>query len=400
MKQNKLSLTLSGLILGAFSVVGATTYHYANADQNTQENLVPQLPSVIAQRPTIQNITEWDTYSGRFAAVKEVDIRSRVSGYLVKIHFNDGDIVKEGDLLFTIDPRPFQAQLSIAKSTVAEREATLELARSDLSRSVELAKTRAVSQQRVDQDKARVKQAEAQLASAKSNLVSAKLDLEYTEIKAPITGRVDEHNVDVGNLIRGDDDNAIPLTNIVSLDPIYVVFDVDQNSYLKYTGIKKQAIPVSENPFQQLVQVSIQGDETKHKAEIDFVSNSIDKETGSIRLRAVLDNSTYGFTPGLFARVNLSNQSNKETLLVPQEAVSLEQTQYIVLVVNEKNIVERRQVELGPIADGKRVIRNGLNKTDRVIHEGLQRVSVGNEVTVLTENPLVDAEIKQVALAD
>jgi RND family efflux transporter MFP subunit len=233
MKRNTISIGIAVALIGLGSF---SAYHFAYAEKQQEVTQNQQFPAVIVSLPAIENITEWQQYAGRFVAVNNVDIRSRVSGYLEKIHFKDGDIVNKGDLLFSIDPRPFKAEVSIAKATVEEREATLALAKTDSTRSIELYKTHAVSKQRVDEDKARVKQAEAQLSAAKSRLARAELDLDFTQITAPITGKIDQHNVDVGNLIRGDDENASPLTNIVSLDPIYVYFDVDQNTYLNLTN--------------------------------------------------------------------------------------------------------------------------------------------------------------------
>ncbi|EGL55206.1 putative RND efflux membrane fusion protein precursor [Methylophaga aminisulfidivorans MP] len=286
-------------------------------------------------------------------------------------------------MLFSIDPRPFKAEVSIAKATVEEREATLALAKTDSTRSIELYKTHAVSKQRVDEDKARVKQAEAQLSAAKSRLARAELDLDFTQITAPITGKIDQHNVDVGNLIRGDDENASPLTNIVSLDPIYVIFDVDQNTYL---NLKNNETKSLNDVHSSSVRLSIQGDtDTKYDAKINFVSNSIDQQTGSIRLRAVVDNNQGKFTPGLFARVELAKQQNPQTILIPEKALVLEQTDYVVYVVNDEDIVESRHVEVGPIANGLRVIRKGLNGDERVISGGLHHVAVGSKVAIQSE---------------
>jgi len=380
MKRNTISIGIAVALIGLGSF---SAYHFAYADKQQEVTQNQQFPAVIVSHPAIENITEWQQYAGRFVAVNNVDIRSRVSGYLEKIHFKDGDIVNKGDLLFSIDPRPFKAEVSITKATVEEREATLALAKTDSTRSIELYKTHAVSKQRVDEDKARVKQAEAQLSAAKSRLARAELDLDFTQITAPITGKIDQHNVDVGNLIRGDDENASPLTNIVSLDPIYVIFDVDQNTYL---NLKNNETKSLNDVHSSSVRLSIQGDtDTKYDAKINFVSNSIDQQTGSIRLRAVVDNNQGKFTPGLFARVELAKQENPQTILIPEKALVLEQTDYVVYVVNDEDIVESRHVEVGPIANGLRVIRKGLNGDERVISGGLHHVAVGSKVAIQSE---------------
>ena len=380
MKRNTISIGIAVALIGLGSF---SAYHFAYADKQQEVTQNQQFPAVIVSHPAIENITEWQQYAGRFVAVNNVDIRSRVSGYLEKIHFKDGDIVNKGDLLFSIDPRPFKAEVSIAKATVEEREATLALAKTDSTRSIELYKTHAVSKQRVDEDKARVKQAEAQLSAAKSRLARAELDLDFTQITAPITGKIDQHNVDIGNLIRGDDENASPLTNIVSLDPIYVIFDVDQNTFLNLTNNETKSF---NDVHSSSVRLSIQGDtDTKYDAKINFVSNSIDQQTGSIRLRAVVDNNQGKFTPGLFARVELAKQQNPQTILIPEKALVLEQTDYVVYVVNDEDIVESRHVEVGPIANGLRVIRKGLNGDERVISGGLHHVAVGSKVAIQSE---------------
>ncbi|MEC9411239.1 MAG: efflux RND transporter periplasmic adaptor subunit [Pseudomonadota bacterium] len=380
MKRNTISIGIAVALIGLGSF---SAYHFAYADKQQEVTQNQQFPTVIVSHPAIENITEWQQYAGRFVAVNNVDIRSRVSGYLEKIHFKDGDIVNKGDLLFSIDPRPFKAEVSIAKATVEEREATLALAKTDSTRSIELYKTHAVSKQRVDEDKARVKQAEAQLSAAKSRLARAELDLDFTQITAPITGKIDQHNVDIGNLIRGDDENASPLTNIVSLDPIYVIFDVDQNTFLNLTNNETKSF---NDVHSSSVRLSIQGDtDTKYDAKINFVSNSIDQQTGSIRLRAVVDNNQGKFTPGLFARVELAKQENPQTILIPEKALVLEQTDYVVYVVNDEDIVESRHVEVGPIANGLRVIRKGLNGDERVISGGLHHVAVGSKVAIQSE---------------
>mgnify|MGYP004445190965 CR=1 FL=1 len=380
MKRNTISIGIAVALIGLGSF---SAYHFAYADKQQEVTQNQQFPAVIVSHPAIENITEWQQYAGRFVAVNNVDIRSRVSGYLEKIHFKDGDIVNKGDLLFSIDPRPFKAEVSIAKATVEEREATLALAKTDSTRSIELYKTHAVSKQRVDEDKARVKQAEAQLSAAKSRLARAELDLDFTQITAPITGKIDQHNVDVGNLIRGDDENASPLTNIVSLDPIYVIFDVDQNTFLNLTNNETKSF---NDVHSSSVRLSIQGDtDTKYDAKINFVSNSIDQQTGSIRLRAVVDNNQGKFTPGLFARVELAKQENPQRILIPEKALVLEQTDYVVYVVNDEDIVESRHVEVGPIANGLRVIRKGLNGDERVISGGLHHVAVGSKVAIQSE---------------
>lgn len=376
------AVTAAALIgIGAY-----TAYQQAYAaDEKAQSAAAAPKPppTVVVEIPEVKAVSEWDDYTGRFEAIDEVDIRSRVTGYLQQVHFKDGDIVEKGDLLFTIDPRPFEAALKTAEARVAEAKATLFLANTNLARSNTLLKSSAISQQRVDQDSARVQQAQALLASARSELEQARLDLEFTTIESPITGHIGARNVDIGNLIRGDDENASPLTNIVSLNPIYVVFDIDQNAYLNYA---KDGMRCDEQSTARPVRIALQGDVGyPHEGKMDFIANRIDEQTGTLRGRAVIDNPTRRFVPGLFARIQLLERDQADTVLIPDRAIALEQTNRVVYIVNDEDKVESRTVVLGPLIDGKRVIRSGLNGDERVVTRGLHRISTGKTVQVRLE---------------
>jgi multidrug efflux system membrane fusion protein len=383
----KLKAVVTFLTLGAMSTIMATSYfayQQVHAADNAANTPLPKVKVATAQKRVV---TEWDQYSGRLVAVDEVAVRSRVTGYLKAIHFKDGDMVGKGDLLFSIDPRPFEAALALAKANVIEAQANLSLAKSNLKRSANLVKTNAISQQRFDQDTASLQQAEARLSVAEAQRDQAQLDLEFTQIKAPISGRINNHSIDVGNLVRGDDQNGPALTDIVALDPIHVVFDVDQNAYLDYQAADRSGERPSSRTTSNPVNVSLAGENAfVHKARMDFVSNRIDESTGTIRARALLDNKDLTFTPGMFARVQLLSRQNKERVLIPQQAVTTEQTAKVVFVVESDGQVQGRIVQLGPIVDGMQVITYGLDGDEAIVIAGLHRISHGVYVDIVEQN--------------
>ena len=349
-------------------------------------------PTVVVAQPTVEAVTEWDEYTGRFTATDNVEIRSRVGGHLVGIHFRDGQIVREGDRLFSIDPRPFEVALAVARAQVAEAEARVELAEAELERSQTLYQQRHVSEAQVDQDRAELRSAEAARAAARASVLQAAVDLDYTEIRAPIGGRVDNHYVDIGNLVEGSDGDATVLTTIVALDPIHVVFDVHQNAYLRYARQDLTGSRASSRDVAHPVQVAPpDGDTFRHEGRMDFIANQVDAGTGTIRARAVLENDDLLFTPGMFARVRLVSREEHPAVLIPDSAVATEQSDRVVYVVGADDRVEARIVTLGPLVDGLRVIRDGLTADDRVVVEGLHRARTGDLVTV---QPLADAAIQ------
>ena len=341
-----------------------------------------QPPRVVVAEAIERPVTEWDSYPARFAATDTVEVSARVSGHLTEIHFRDGQMVKAGDPLFTIDQRPFRAALRLAQADVLEAEARVRLARQQLGRTETLLARGHVSEARADQARAEMQSAQASLAAARARLEEAELDLDYTVVRAPISGRIDEAALDLGNLAHGISAGATVLTTIVALDPIHVVFDVDQNALLRYNRLAlagtRESSRVAANPVRVALPDSGRFD---LEARMDFVANRIDEGSGTIRARAVLDNPDLLLTPGMFARVQLLGRPDAPTVLVPDEAVAREQVNAVVLVVDARDRVESRVVSTGPLVGGLRVIRAGLEPGERVIVEGRHRARPGAVVT-------------------
>lgn len=345
-------------------------------------------PQVVVSQPVKKNVQEWDEYTGRFAAVEEVEIRARVSGYLTAVNFQDGQIVFKGDPLFVIDPRPYQAAADIARAGVAQAQSSVQLAQRELDRARDLRQTQAVSQAVLDTRSQQLQNAQAQLLAAQAQVRAAELDLEFTAVKAPVTGRVSNHRVSVGNLVSGGSAQSTLLTTIVSLDPIHFYFDADQASYLRYTRQSRSGERASsrDNPNPVILALPDEKDFV-HKGHIDFVDNQIDDGTGTIRARAVFDNPDMVLTPGMFARLRLVGRPRYDGLLLPDAAIGTDQNRRFVYVLDKDNKATYRGVTTGPLIDGLRVIRDGLMETDKVVVGGLQRVKPGAAVTPV-EQPI------------
>jgi len=341
----------------------------------------PPPPQVTVSQPVLREVVEWDEFTGRLEAAESVEVRARVSGYLQSVHFTDGETVKKGALLFVIDPRPYQAELSRAKATLAQTIAQHERTQKDLARVQQLVKSRAVSQEEVDTRAADQRQAEEAVRAARAAVESVQLNVEFTQVRAPISGRISREFVTVGNLINGGTADSTLLTRIVALDPIYGYFDVDERSYLKYSRLWRDARRAEFREAKIPVSLGL-ADETgfPHQGHLDFVDNRLDPNTGTMTGRAVFPNPDLSLIPGLFARLRLPGSSQYEALLLPDEAVGTDQTQRFAFVVNDQHTVEYRKVELGPIIGGLRVIRNGLKPEDWVIVNGVQRVRAGTTV--------------------
>ena len=340
----------------------------------------PPLPPVTVARPLQKAITEWDEYTGRFTAVASVEIRPRVSGFIDSIHFQDGQIVTQGDLLFVIDRRPYAAAVEQAKADVESAQARLEIANLDVERARPLLQTQTVTAREFETRRSTQRNAAAVVASLEAVLKQAELNLAWTEVRAPISGRISDRRIDAGNLVSGGQTGATLLTVIVSVDPIHFVFDASEADYLRYERLDaagaRQSSRYVPNPVS--VQLADEND-YRHHGRMDFVDNVLNPRTGTIRGRAVFDNKDGLLTPGYFGRLRLFGGQH-DGLLVPDGAIASDQASKIVFAVADDGTVAAKRVELGPIVDGLRVIRSGLAPTDRIVIEGLQRARPGQKV--------------------
>jgi membrane fusion protein, multidrug efflux system len=340
-------------------------------------------PPVTVAQPTKRTVTDWDEFTGRFDAVEEVQVRARVGGFVTNVEFRDGAIVNNGDLLYIIDSRPFEAVAEQADGQLSDARAKAELAKRELDRGLALVTTSAVSESVVDQRREALQTAKAAEMQAEGALKAAKLNIEFTHVVAPMAGRVSRHLVSVGNLVQGSDSGGgTLLTSIVALDPIYIYFDMDETTYLKYNRLYFQGKRPSSRENPNPVQVALTG-ETKpsHDGKMDFLDNRLDVSTGTLRGRAVVPNKDFSILPGQFGRVRLLGSAPYEALLLPDTAIATDQSRKIVFVVKDDDTVEAKPVVLGPLDDGLRVIREGLKPDDRVIVDGLQRARVGAKVS-------------------
>ena len=353
----------------------------AGCDEKAQSQAVAPPPVTVAQ-PVKRTVTDWDEFTGRFEAIEEVQVRARVGGFVNSVEFKDGAIVHAGDLLYIIDPRPFEAVVLQAEGQLADARAKGELAKRDLERGLTLVQTSAVSEQVVDQRRQALQAARAAETQAEGALKAAQLNVEFTHVLAPITGRVSRHLVTLGNLVQGSEGGATLLTSIVSLDPIYIYFDVDEATYQRNSKLWFEGKRPSSRDTPNPVQVTLTG-ETKpsHEGKMDFLDNRLDVSTATLRSRAVIPNKDLSILPGQFGRVRIIGSAPYEALLIPDTAIATDQSRKIVFVVKDDNTVEERPVVLGSLDEGLRVIRGGLKAEDHVIVNGLQRARVGAKVT-------------------
>ena len=329
-----------------------------------------------------REITEWDEYTARLDAVDSVEVRPRVSGYLQSIHFQDGAIVHKGDLLFLIDPRPYEAALHHAEADLQLAKTRLALARKNFARAVDLLASHAISQEESDIRESTTRQAEASVEEAQAAVDAARLDVEFTHVSAPVAGRVGRKLVTEGNLINGGvGTQGTLLTTIVSLDPIYAYFDADESSLLKYDRLARSGQRRSSRDYQNPVHVALAGDDGfPHDGVMDFVDNQVDRGTGTIVGRAILPNPDLSLIPGLFARLRLPGSGEYAAILLADEAIGSDQSQKFVYVIDGEGKAQYRTVKIGPLVDGLRVVREGVAPEDRVVVAGLQRVRPGLKV--------------------
>lgn len=339
----------------------------------------PPKPKVVVSRPLDREVTEWDEYTARLEAVDFVEVRARVGGYLQTVDFKDGALVQKGDLLFQIDPRPYQAVLRRAEGDLAVAKARLQLARTKLDRAQKLVGRDAISREEADTRAAEARQAEASVEAAAAAVDAAQLDVEFTQIRAPISGRAGRKLVTEGNLITGGSGSrGTLLTTVVSLDPIYVYFEADERAYLKYQRLAQTGERPSSRDVKNPVQIGLADEEGfPHEGYMDFVDNQLDPGTGTMICRAVMPNPYFAFTPGLFARLRLPGRSRYRAFLIPDDAVVSDQSRKLVYVVDDQGVVHDRQITLGPLYEGLRIVQDGLSRDDRVVVSGVQRARPG-----------------------
>lgn len=360
-------------------------------------------PGVSVAPPIEREVIDYNEYTGRVSAVEEVEVRARVRGYLVKVNFTEGAEVKQGDVLFEIDPRPFQTELDAAKGQVAQWEAKLARAEADRTRYERLLPKGAASQKDLDQAVADGGEARAAIQSARAAVERAALDLEFAKVTAPISGRVGRANVTKGNLVNASGAETTLLTTIVSMNPIYVYFDIDERALLQYQEARRAQAGGSDgsrNVKEAKIPVFLGlANETgfPYEGVLDFANNKVDPQTGTIRVRGVFANAKGILTPGLFARIRIPVGDKYQAVLVPDRAIGTDQGQKYVLVVNEKNVVEYRAVKLGRLFDNLRAIQEGVKPGELVIVNGIQRARPGLTVTPQRTEVAADGAAKAAA---
>jgi RND family efflux transporter MFP subunit len=355
----------------------------AGCGEGQRQQAAAPPPKVTVAKPAQRTVVDQDEYVGRFVPVDVVEVRARVSGYLDKVHFTDGQIVKQGDLLFTIDKRPFQNTLDQARANLETAKSNVAFTQADLARGQQLLRDRTISEQIFEQRSQAARNAQAGVTANEAMVRQAELDLEFTELKAPITGRIGDRRVTQGNLVTGGAGGSTTLlANIVSIDPIRLEFTFDETSLLRYqrlaTGSKGDVTGLGNTAVRLKLL-----DETdfSHYGRMDFIDNVIERTTGTIRGRAQFANADGLFTPGMFARVEVPGSAPYQALMIPDAAIGTEQVRKFVYVLDRDNVARQRFVTLGQVVDDLRVIKDGLSADDRVVVNGLMRVRLGQKVT-------------------
>ncbi len=355
----------------------------AGCGEGAPKQAAPPPPAVTVAKPTKQTVTDYDEYVGRFVSVDMVEVRARVSGYLEKIGFQDGQLVKQGDLLFTIDRRPFETTVAQTKAQLAQARANLAFAESDLARGSQLVRDKTITEQTFDQRTQAKRVAEASVQAQEAAVRQAELDLQFTELKAPVAGRIGDRRVSPGNLVTGGTGGTTTLlATIVSIDPMRFEFTFDEASYLRYERIAGASTDDASRSkgVKVLLRLIDEADFT-HEGTVDFVDNAIDRSSGTIRGRAQIPNPKGLFTPGMFARVRVPGSVPYEALMVPDVAIASEQVRKYVLVVGDDNTAKQKYVTLGQLAGNLRIIKDGLSADDKVIVNGLARIRPNTKVT-------------------
>ncbi len=361
------------------AVAGAAGLALIMADCAKKKPPPPPPPTVSVAKPVQRKLVDWDDYVGRFTAINSVDVRPRVSGYIQAIRFTDGQIVHKGQVLFVIDPRPYQAALTQAKGQEAHAAATLSNAKIELTRAEKLLADHAISEQEYQTRVATAQQAAADLLTAQGQVQTAALNLGFTRVTSPLTGRISDRRVSSGNLVTQD---QTVLTNITDLDPIWFVFDGAESLYLKYERENQKGERPQSRYHANPVEIRLQ-DQSDYviRGKMDFVDNQLDPNSGTIRGRAVVDNKSLILTPGMFGHLRLLGSGAYIGLAIPDSAITSRQSDQIVYTVGADGAVRENKVKTGPMVDGLRVIRSGLKADDEVVIDGVQRAKVGVKVT-------------------
>jgi multidrug efflux system membrane fusion protein len=365
------------VVLLAIAALGATACHKAPPPP------VRPPATVTITQPVQREITEWDEYPGRLEAVNMVEVRARVTGYLESVHFQDGAEVKKGDLLFVIDPRPYQAELDRAQAMLTQAQTRLELANNDLERAERLLKSKAISEEEADSRSKAKREAQAAIDSAKASVETAKLNLDYTHINSPIDGHVGRKLITEGNLVNAGQGQSTLLTTIVSLDPIYCYFEPDERAIQKYRKLERDSAAGSVRDGKVVCEVALDGEKDfPHKGVLDFMDNQVAPTTGTMRVRGVIPNPApnHLLQPGFFVRVRVPGSGKYPAILITDEAVGADQGQRFVYIVGENNEAQYRPVKLGPVVDGMRVLREGVKPDEWVVVNGLMGVRPGAKV--------------------
>jgi RND family efflux transporter MFP subunit len=355
----------------------------ASCGESQQKGGGPPPPAVTVAKPVKRTVVDYDEYVGRFTAINSVEIRARVSGYLDKVDFKDGQVVKQGDLLFTIDKRPFQNTLDQARANLVQAHSNLAFTESDYTRGQQLVRDKTITDQTFEQRAQAFRNAKASVSNNEAAVRQAELDMEFTELRAPVNGRIGDRRVSPGNLVTGGTGgNTTMLATIVSTDPIYFEFTFDEASYLRYERLATTGQDVaSRNAGVPIALKLIDENDFDHEGRMDFVDNVIERSTGTIRGRAVFANQNEVFTPGMFARVRVPGSPPYEALLLPDAAIGTEQARRFVMVIDDQDTARPKYVTLGQVTkDGLRAIKEGIGPDDRVVVSGLMQARPGQKV--------------------
>ena len=359
-------LSATGVMLLSVLLVGC--------DNSVAQNAAPPAPAVSAADVVVKSISQWDSFNGRIEAVESVQLRPRVSGYIDKVNYTDGQEVKKGEVLFTIDDRTYRAALEQAQATLARAKTQASLAQSEANRTNKLINTNVVSREEWEQRRSAAIQAQADIRAAQAAVDAAQLNLDFTKVTAPIDGRASRALITSGNLVTAGDSASV-LTTLVSQKTVYVYFDVDESTYLRYQDLARKGQGASSDHTALPVEIGLTGEAGyPHQGKVDFLDNQLTPATGTIRMRALLDNAQRQFTPGLFARVRLPGSAEFKATLIDDKAVLTDQDRKYVYIVDKDGKAQRRDITPGRLANGLRIVQQGLNPGDKVIVDGLQKV--------------------------